>query len=295
MESYVDDDAACSVKDEPKGAKTMNQTTIGAFIAARRKAKHLTQLQLARKLNITDRAVSKWETGKSMPDASIMLPLCDILGITVNELLSGEELTKEEVEEKADENLLALQRKDERAVRWNRITGIALSSLMAVGILACLICDLSISGSLTWSWIPVSSILYAWVVIVPAMRMGGRGIYVGLVALTVLTIPYLFVLSRLLHVGRVLFIGAAMAVPALVFLWAVAIVFRMCNGDRRLIAWGAACALAAALEIVINLILSHMLGEPEFEMPDILTVVCLLVASGICLVRYAMARRSAVG
>lgn len=273
----------------------MNQTTIGAFIAARRKAKHLTQLQLARKLNITDRAVSKWETGKSMPDASIMLPLCDILGITVNELLSGEELTQEEVGEKADENLLALQRKDERSVRWNRVTAIAISVLMAVGILACLICDLSISGTLTWSWIPVSSILYAWAVIVPAMRIGGRGVYVGLGALTVLTIPYLFVLSRLLHVERVLSIGTAMAVPALVFLWAVVFVFRIYSGRRRLIAWGAACALVAVLEVVVNLILAHMLGEPEFEIPDILTIACLLVASGICFVRYAVTRRPAVG
>ncbi|RYQ10411.1 DNA-binding protein [Bifidobacterium pseudolongum subsp. globosum] len=273
----------------------MNQTTIGAFIATRRKAKNLTQLQLAQKLNITDRAVSKWETGKSMPDASIMLPLCDILGITVNELLSGEELTKEEIEEKADENLLALQREDERAVRWNRVTAIALSALMLVGILICLICDLSISGALTWSWIPVSSILYAWAVIVPAMRMGGRGVYVGLGALTVLTIPYLFVLSHLLNEGRVLSIGAATAIPAIVFLWAVVVIFRICDGRRRLVAWGAACVLAALLEIVINLILSHMLGEPEFEISDTLTIACLLIASGTCFVRYAFTRRTVVG
>lgn len=273
----------------------MNQTTIGAFIAARRKAKNLTQLQLARKLNITDRAVSKWETGKSMPDASIMLPLCDILGITVNELLSGEELTQEEAEEKADENLLALRRKDERAVRWNRVTAIALSALMLVGMLTCLICDLSISGTLTWSLVPVSSILYAWMVIVPAMLMGGKGLYVGLVALTALTIPYLLVLSRLLHVGRVLSIGAAVAVPAFVFLWAAAFVFRTYGGRRRLIAWGVFCALAALLEIAVNLILSHMLGEPEFEISDALTIAFLLLASGGCFVRYAVTRRSAAG
>lgn len=70
----------------------MNQTAIGEFIAKCRKEKKLTQAQLAEKLNITDRAVSKWETGKSMPDSSIMLELCDILGITVNELLSGEKI-----------------------------------------------------------------------------------------------------------------------------------------------------------------------------------------------------------
>ena len=63
----------------------MNQIDIGRFIAECRKERQLTQAQLAEKLNITDRAVSKWETGKSMPDASIMLDLCSILGITVNE------------------------------------------------------------------------------------------------------------------------------------------------------------------------------------------------------------------
>ena len=68
----------------------MNQIDTGKFIAGCRKEKGLTQAQLAEKLNITDRAVSKWETGKCMPDSSIMLELCNILGVTVNELLSGE-------------------------------------------------------------------------------------------------------------------------------------------------------------------------------------------------------------
>ena len=64
----------------------MEQAMIGKFISACRKEKGLTQMQLAEKLNITNRAVSKWETGKSMPDVSLMLDLCSILGITVNEL-----------------------------------------------------------------------------------------------------------------------------------------------------------------------------------------------------------------
>ena len=63
----------------------MDQIQIGKFIAERRKHAHLTQMQLAEKLGITDRAVSKWETGKALPDSSIMLELCGILGITVND------------------------------------------------------------------------------------------------------------------------------------------------------------------------------------------------------------------
>ena len=70
----------------------MNQIKIGRFIAERRKKANLTQMQLADKLGITDKAVSKWERGVAMPDTSIMLELCELLGISVNELLSGEKI-----------------------------------------------------------------------------------------------------------------------------------------------------------------------------------------------------------
>lgn len=93
----------------------MNQEDIGKFISSCRKDKGLTQTQLAEMLNITNRAVSKWETGKSCPDVSIMLELCDILGITVNELLSGERIVMEDYQKKAEENLIELQSKKEKA------------------------------------------------------------------------------------------------------------------------------------------------------------------------------------
>ena len=75
----------------------MNQAKTGKFISACRKEKKLTQAQLAEKLNITDRAVSKWETGKSMPDASIMLELCEILGLTEKWKLTVLELLLEAI------------------------------------------------------------------------------------------------------------------------------------------------------------------------------------------------------
>ena len=93
----------------------MNQIKIGKFIAECRKKNNLTQMQLAEKLNITDRAVSKWENGKSMPDSSIMLDLCQELKISVNELLSGEMLEMNNYNEKAEQNLLEMQRKKEES------------------------------------------------------------------------------------------------------------------------------------------------------------------------------------
>ena len=91
----------------------MNQIKIGKFIAECRKKNNLTQMQLAEKLNITDRAISKWENGKGMPDSSIMLDLCNELKISVNELLSGEVIKMEDYRKQAEENLLKMEKEKE--------------------------------------------------------------------------------------------------------------------------------------------------------------------------------------
>lgn len=95
----------------------MEQTKIGKFIAECRKNKNMTQAELAEKLNITDRAISKWKTGKGMPDSSIMLELCNELDISVNELLSGEVIKMENYNQKAEENLLEMKKKKEETDR----------------------------------------------------------------------------------------------------------------------------------------------------------------------------------
>lgn len=93
----------------------MDQMKIGRFIAERRKMKNLTQAQLSEKLNITDRAVSKWENGRSLPDSSIMLELCEILDITVNDLLSGEVVVMEKYDKNLENNLLEIIKEKEKA------------------------------------------------------------------------------------------------------------------------------------------------------------------------------------
>lgn len=93
----------------------MNQIKIGKFIAECRKKNGLTQAQLAEKLNITDRAISKWENGKSMPDSSIMLDLCNELKISVNELLSGEVIKMDNYNEKLEQNLIDMVKQKEES------------------------------------------------------------------------------------------------------------------------------------------------------------------------------------
>ncbi len=113
----------------------MNQVKIGKFIAECRKKCGLTQVQLAEKLNITDRAVSKWENGKSLPDSSIMLDLCELLNISVNDLLSGEVVTVNNYDENLEKNLIKMvkekEKADERLLSIEIVMGI-------VGVILCL-------------------------------------------------------------------------------------------------------------------------------------------------------------
>lgn len=86
----------------------MDQVKIGKFIAQCRKEKDMTQRQLAEALDISDKTISKWETGKGLPEAGFMAPLSVILGITVNELLIGERIPEAEYQERAEETMVAL-------------------------------------------------------------------------------------------------------------------------------------------------------------------------------------------
>ena len=244
----------------------MNQTEIGKFIAKRRKEKQLTQAQLAEKLNITDRAVSKWETGKCMPDSSVMLELCGILGITVNELLSGEEVDMESLEKKADENLIV-------------VVSVLFSMLFLTGIMICLICNLAVSGRLTWSPIPVSSIIFAWLVLLPGTLFGKKGIVMSCASLSVFLIPYLFLLSRLVEVKQVFSVGVRIGAVSVLFLWVMVIIFGRVR--RKPAALGIAFLTAVPFVLGVNIVLSKMIGEPIFDVWDLLAVSVLLLLSAV--------------
>ena len=84
----------------------MDQQKIGKFILELRKEKNMTQQELATKIGVTDRAVSKWENGRGLPDLSLLVPLCKILEISINELLSGKKLDKKDYKEKLEENIM---------------------------------------------------------------------------------------------------------------------------------------------------------------------------------------------
>lgn len=102
----------------------MDQIKIGKFIAELRKEQNLTQKELAEKLNLSDKTVSKWECGKGLPDNSIMITLCDLMDISVNELLSGERLSTVDYNKKAEENIINLiqeSTKTQEKQKWDAL------------------------------------------------------------------------------------------------------------------------------------------------------------------------------
>ena len=116
----------------------MTDNKTGSFISKLRKEKGLTQVQLAEKLNVTDKAVSRWETGKGMPESSLLIPLADALCITVNELLTGETIPKDTFTQKSDNNLVEAVQKTEAAVKKGKTIKLFL-------IVAVIFCVFSIS------------------------------------------------------------------------------------------------------------------------------------------------------
>lgn len=142
----------------------MDQIKIGQFIAERRKLKNLTQLELAEKLHITDRAVSKWENGRAMPDSAIMIDLCKELEISVNELLCGEVLKMEENEKKAEENLIELKRQKEEADK--RLLNMEI--VLIVFSILFLVAMTLIASYLTMpDWLRIVIISFAVIIIIP--------------------------------------------------------------------------------------------------------------------------------
>ena len=119
----------------------MNQIVIGKFIASERKQKGYTQRQLADILEISDKTVSKWERGNGLPEVSLLLPLCNELDITVNELLSGERVSKENYQKKAEENMVnMIKEREENKKKTILTTMVGIISTVAFLTLIMVVC-----------------------------------------------------------------------------------------------------------------------------------------------------------
>lgn len=111
----------------------MNQEKIGKFILELRREKNMTQQELADKIGVTDRAISKWENGRGMPDLSLMIPLCKELNITINELISGEKIEKKDYQSKLEENIVkTIDYTNRRIINKGKIFKIVVGTIITI-------------------------------------------------------------------------------------------------------------------------------------------------------------------
>lgn len=148
----------------------MDQVKIGKFIAECRKEKHLTQSRLAERLGVSDRAVSKWENGRSMPDSSIMPELCDQIGINMNELFSGRRIDMENYKEIAENNLLQMKRNEEQNNKSMLRLEVVIGTLATVSFLT-----LAFTATLA-----VTNVVWRCGTIIAGFLIFGVGIYYAL-------------------------------------------------------------------------------------------------------------------
>jgi len=207
----------------------MDNEKMGQFISELRKSHQMTQKDLAAKLNVSDKAVSKWERGLSYPDILLLAPISEILGITVTELLNGERTGQEVVN--AETNVInALEyvgkTTKSKAKLVLNILATIFSIIILMGICVVSIVDVAISGTLTWSLIPISAALFTWLVGFPALRYGVKGFIVSLITSSIFIAPYLYVLDYLINSREtdsvpVFSIGIRISLISIAFIWIV--------------------------------------------------------------------------
>ncbi len=266
----------------------MDSQKMGRFILECRKARHMTQKELAENLNITDKAVSKWERGISCPDISTLPALAKLFDVSVGELLNGGQ-ENSDGNHKIQEAEQALAYADFAAKKkiksWRGICGIVLSALFFIGIVVCAICDVAVFRKFTWSLYPISSILFGWALLLPIFLSGRRGIAGSLLLLSLLLIPYLCVLNALIQNSPLLLpIGIRTAIVSILYLWIIFVLNKYFFKKKIILpAIAADALLAVPLHIAINGILSGLLNESLFDVWDICVIAALAATAFVLL------------
>lgn len=252
---------------------------MGALICGQRKEKNMTQKELADKLQVTDKAVSKWERGLSYPDVSLIVSLAEILGVTTTELLKGEK--DEENGDKEDEHarqavletISYAQKTFGKSLRTKEriIIGI-LSLLCLIAVFVCALCNVVIDHTFSWSLIVAGGVVLGWAVVVPVIKHKGKGIWLGLAAVSLLIIPYLFLIEQQGPVkGWFMPLGLPIAVISLAFLWAYYFIFRM----KKLSIWNkiaTLCLMAGAMTLITNFLAKNYCSQPWLTVDVIINV-----------------------
>ena len=276
----------------------MDNEKIGPFIRQLRKERHLTQKELAAMLNITDKAVSKWELGASLPDVALLLPLAEALDISVTELLGGlrspgspPQALDAPPQDTAGDILSYTERASSQRREKLRLWLFAgASGTFLLSAAVCWACDTALNGTLSWSLIVDLSLLLAWVVLLPLLTARRQALPLALGALSAAILPYLYLLGRLLGDSRVFRFGLPIAPAAVLYLWAGWAVWRKLRCSR-LSAAGIILLLTAGLNLFVNAVTGAITSGGRTLRGD--SLFTLVLAAACFLADYVLRRQKA--
>lgn len=280
----------------------MDNEKMARFIAEQRKVKKMTQKELAERLGITDKAVSKWERGLSCPDIALLTELSEALGVSVSELLSG---TKDDslddnpihnaVEMMVETTLqYANKVKRDRSKDIRTLFIAAISILSFLGITICMIIDLAITGGLTWSLYPVSALVYTWLVTTPGIIYSRKGVAISLLGISLFTMPFLFVLEKIIGIqGLIMPLATPIFILSMIYLWIAYFLISRTKGPKY-ISIAAAVFVGIPVSVGINFILSKSIGEPIIDVWDALNYTILFILS-VLIYLYGYRKNKLIG
>jgi transcriptional regulator with XRE-family HTH domain len=261
----------------------MDNEKMGQFIAELRKSRQMTQKDLAEMLNISDKAVSKWERGLSSPDISLLSPISDIFGITASELLNGERNSSES-RVNDDESITVVSvleycKKNSKITMElvQNISAAVFTILILIGISVVSIVNVAVSGTFTWSLIPIISAVFAWVIFIPTIKYGIKGIFSSLVILSFLSIPFLYMLDYAVNMiidshAPVFPLGIRIAPLSIAFFWVAFFLLKKFK-KRKLFAIAILVLLSMPLNFIINFTISKMWDRPWLDAITILNTI----------------------
>lgn len=214
----------------------MNSGKTGNFILQLRREKNMTQKELAQRLHVTDKAVSKWERGGGYPDVTTLPGLAESLGVSVNEILSGERSGSaqfQKKEETAEKETACGPCLRERKKNCGRNLGVV-STLFLISLFVCFLCDFAVSRRLDWFPYAAGGEAVAWSFLAPLLLKKRHALLWSLGALTVLTVPFLLLLDALVPARGVIFpFVFPIVLVGLASFWILAVLFT-CTKIRRI-------------------------------------------------------------
>lgn len=269
----------------------MDNKKIGDYISNLRKKRNLTQKDLADILGITDKAVSKWERGAGYPDISLLRPLADVLGTTVNELLEGEHSknlcdTSNEVNNALNYVNQILTFKEHK---YGKILATLLSISFILAVCISIIVDIAVNHTLSWSLLVTTSCILSGCIVLPPLLKNKRGLIYSLCFLTVLLIPYLASIELIISgsvtsSGWLWGIGIPVSLTWLIIIWLILFLIKR----SKVNAWYKVCiglilCIPGQLltNYVIDVFTNNVININSRNVSNITSVFCILAASCI--------------